>query len=204
MKPPRRVPLGGPLSKARIVTEGERKERLLKTSTPDAPPGAAGSLSLFSEAVEAIDPTFKALSLWQPHATAIALGIKRYETRSWATSYRGPLLVCGAKKKFVPKDYDLTWFNEAAARLKDAGCSLTSIRYGEAMCLVDLVDCIPTERLAKGSFQMDPGHRFWGDFAPGRFAFQLERVRKVWPPLRVVGRQGFWDQVVPHTNEALR
>ena len=33
----------------------------------------------------------KAISLWQPWASAVALGSKRVETRSWSTSYRGPL-----------------------------------------------------------------------------------------------------------------
>lgn len=32
----------------------------------------------------------KAISLWQPWASAIAVGAKRVETRSWATKYRGP------------------------------------------------------------------------------------------------------------------
>ena len=31
----------------------------------------------------------KALSLTQPWATLVAMGAKRIETRSWATSYRG-------------------------------------------------------------------------------------------------------------------
>ena len=35
----------------------------------------------------------KALSLYQPWATAIALGSKRIETRGWPTSYRGPLAI---------------------------------------------------------------------------------------------------------------
>lgn len=39
----------------------------------------------------------KVLTLHQPYATAIALGHKRYETRSWWTSYRGPLAIHAAK-----------------------------------------------------------------------------------------------------------
>jgi hypothetical protein len=39
----------------------------------------------------------KALSLWQPWASAIAVGAKRIETRHWQTSYRGPLLIHAAK-----------------------------------------------------------------------------------------------------------
>jgi len=35
----------------------------------------------------------KAITLCQPWASAIAVGLKVYETRSWKTSYRGPLAV---------------------------------------------------------------------------------------------------------------
>jgi hypothetical protein len=40
----------------------------------------------------------KALSLWQPWASLIAVGAKRFETRSWQTSHRGPLLIHAAQK----------------------------------------------------------------------------------------------------------
>lgn len=51
----------------------------------------------------------KAISLWQPWATAIALGLKRNETRDWpATSggqrYRGWLAICAAKTQKDPID----------------------------------------------------------------------------------------------------
>ena len=39
----------------------------------------------------------KALSLTQPWATLVASGRKQVETRSWTTSYRGPLLIHAAK-----------------------------------------------------------------------------------------------------------
>ena len=45
----------------------------------------------------------KALTLYQPYATAIALGLKKYETRSWATSYRGPLAIHTSVKKLSPE-----------------------------------------------------------------------------------------------------
>lgn len=40
----------------------------------------------------------KAITLWQPYATLIAEGHKVYETRSWATSYRGVMVVHASKK----------------------------------------------------------------------------------------------------------
>jgi hypothetical protein len=157
------------------------------------------NLELFA-AEEQDHKTFRALSLWQPHAQAIALGIKLYETRSWSTSYRGPMVVHAAKKAFKHKDYPPEYFQEAGMRLSRAGCPVYALRYGEALCIVDLVDCVPTESIRS----MDIGHRFWGDFTPGRFAFKLQNVRKIWPPIAVTGRQGFFSADIPNTNEALR
>jgi activating signal cointegrator 1 len=39
----------------------------------------------------------KAISLTQPWATLIAIGAKRIETRSFSTSYRGPIAIHAAK-----------------------------------------------------------------------------------------------------------
>lgn len=39
----------------------------------------------------------RAVTLWQPWASLAALGLKQYETRSWRTAYRGPLLIHAAK-----------------------------------------------------------------------------------------------------------
>lgn len=39
----------------------------------------------------------KTISLWQPWASLVAIKAKRIETRSWYTSYRGPLAIHAAK-----------------------------------------------------------------------------------------------------------
>ncbi len=41
----------------------------------------------------------KTLSLLQPWATLVVMGIKQIETRSWSTAYRGPLLIHASKGK---------------------------------------------------------------------------------------------------------
>lgn len=41
----------------------------------------------------------KIITIWQPWATLIALGIKKFETRSWSTEYTGPLAIHAAKRK---------------------------------------------------------------------------------------------------------
>ncbi len=41
-------------------------------------------------------PTMKLITLWQPWASAMSLSMKRIETRSWGTDYRGPLAIHAA------------------------------------------------------------------------------------------------------------
>lgn len=50
----------------------------------------------------------KALSLTQPWATLVAIGAKKIETRSWSTSYRGPVAIHASKG--YPGRY--AWFLE--------------------------------------------------------------------------------------------
>jgi hypothetical protein len=128
----------------------------------------------------------KALSLWQPWASLIAIGAKRYETRSWPTRYRGPLLICAAK----------TMNREVQRALLDVeiqkamvGAGITIIPFGMAVCLVDLVGCYPTEAMSKEQIGADLP---FGDFTPGRYAWKLEDLRKV-PPFAVNGKQGLFD-----------
>ena len=70
----------------------------------------------------------RALSLWQPHAQAIMLGIKPYETRGWSTDHRRPLAIHAAKKVFDYRDYPLDYYQEVAGDSKMPQLSL--IRFG--------------------------------------------------------------------------
>ena len=46
----------------------------------------------------------KVLSLTEPYATLIKTGVKKIETRSWKTSYRGKLYIHASSTK-IPKEY---------------------------------------------------------------------------------------------------
>lgn len=60
----------------------------------------------------------RALTLWQPWASLVAVGAKTIETRGWSTDYRGPLLIHAAKRKpdvgTAPLDVLLAWHNHDA------------------------------------------------------------------------------------------
>src|SRR5262245_33853273 len=94
----------------------------------------------------------RALSLWQPWASAIALGAKRVETRDWSTRYRGPLAIHAAKR--VVRDelvYCATGTEWAAAlwplgfRRGDSWKHLRAVLpFGAVVAVCRLVDCRST------------------------------------------------------------
>lgn len=130
----------------------------------------------------------KALSLWQPWASLIAIGAKRYETRSWGTRYRGPLLICAAKTWNADCKFARRHIPEIAKALRDV-----QLPFGVAVCIVDLVGCFGMDEFLPVEIQLDiEGQRPFGDFSPGRFAWKLENVRKV-PPFEVKGKQGLFE-----------
>lgn len=62
------------------------------------------ALSLPSEAT-----AWRALTLWQPWASLVALLVKQIETRSWSTKYRGPLLIHAAAWKITERQTIGAW-----------------------------------------------------------------------------------------------
>lgn len=70
----------------------------------------------------------KALSVRQPWAYQILHGEKKIEYRSWATDYRGPILICTSK----------TWDDEDMVK-PDVQTVRTKYPMGVAFCVVDLV-----------------------------------------------------------------
>lgn len=136
----------------------------------------------------------KAISLHQPWATFITMGLKKYETRSWYTSYRGPLLICAAKKvstsqKFI-HNYLINKYQQLLTQT-DNYIEWDDLPFGCAVALVDLTACIkmlPQFINQKPETEIDTG-----DWKPGRFAWQLDIIRPIVPPMRVIGKQGLFN-----------
>jgi hypothetical protein len=60
----------------------------------------------------------KGLSMMQPHASAVALGLKRIETRSWPTRYRG-LVAIHASRRFPRRSRDLVDYGGRVAPFRE-------------------------------------------------------------------------------------
>ena len=130
-----------------------------------------------------------AISLHQPWASLIAQGLKKYETRSWSTNYRGPLLICSAKlKEELDQRSRYSWLaDEYNLNLED----FESLRFGCAIALVELTDCIKMDEAfiqSQSQLEID-----CGGWAVGRYAWKLENIRRIVPMVNIKGRQGLFS-----------
>lgn len=141
----------------------------------------------------------KAISLWQPWATLWCLeGEKRFETRHWYTSHRGPLLVHAAQKR----DGEVKEFLQASgviAALGRHGLKIENLAYGCIIGEVTLIGCCKTERVPQ-NFLSEIEVSF-GNWDEGRYAWERASHPTLFPnPMTTKGRQGFfnvegWDPI---------
>lgn len=141
----------------------------------------------------------KALSLWQPWATLIAIEAKRFETRGWSTSYRGPLAIHATAKPIARSDVTPAIGKALYAAGYD---TIESLPLRAIVCVVDLVEILPTATAPQSPFFVGDEREF-GDYGPHRFAWRLENVRRI-DNLRYQGAQGLWDIPDLLLQEALR
>jgi hypothetical protein len=139
----------------------------------------------------------RAISLHQPYASAVALGLKRNETRHWSTNYRGPLAIHAAARndrqtRRVFEDI-VTTCHRATYELLDAACECDFDRlpFGAYVCTCVLVDCVRVEDLRRVR-ALTATERLFGNYAPGRFVWLLDNIKQLPEPIPAKGRQGFW------------
>lgn len=130
----------------------------------------------------------KALSLWQPWASFIAEGHKQYETRSWATPYRGLIAIHAAKR----------WTRAEKAQYEHLAflwnAHIPIMPFGTIICICNLIAIYDTEKLAP---KITTKERSMGDYSPGRFAWRLEIVATPQEPIPTKGMQGLWNWTPP-------
>lgn len=159
----------------------------------------------------------KALTIWQPWASLLACGAKQYETRSWATSYRGPIAIHAAKKNvfdaltLIPVPVALEMKRLIGAEWNDLPTEAV-IAMGELVNVWHIVHHpgldvdtakfinIGAESLTTDKHASDFGNYFvpskqefaFGDWTPGRYAWEIVNVKMI-TPVPIKGRQGLWE-----------
>ena len=106
---------------------------------------------------------------------------KRYDPdKSWATKYRGPLLIHAGKT--VDRDYMADPEVEAMLR----GCHIET---GAVIAKCVLSNVHQTEDISR---LVGVNERLCGDFTPGRFAWELVNIEPLDEPIPCAGHQGLW------------
>ena len=136
----------------------------------------------------------RAISLHQPYASGVALGLKRNETRHWPTKYRGPLAIHAAQRttRDVREVFEriVAECDRAAYERIDTlcECDFDRLPFGAYVCTCVLADCVRVEDFPRVSER----ERLFGNYAPGRFVWVLDRITPLPSPIPARGRQGFW------------
>lgn len=161
---------------------------------------------------------FRVLTLWQPWASLIALGLKQYETRSWDVNYRGKLAIHAAKRPFVSsyglpvKDYAAwtTWIDSLELAHEMGVINDQSklpfshqLPLGSIVAIVDLTSTLQMMDIKKigGMVHLHPHlniainsvshlERTVGDWREDRYAWKLENVIALPEPIPYKGGQG--------------
>ncbi len=147
----------------------------------------------------------KAITIWQPWATLIAIGAKKYETRSWATNYRGPIAIHAAQKPFNTDTYlDRELYPFAKALNLPDIYSFDKLPYGCIIATAELIGCweicvdggdngwdfAPT---LDNSYHATKQEMFFGDWTPGRYAWQFRNMKMLPEPIKTKGHQRLWN-----------
>lgn len=155
----------------------------------------------------------KAITIWQPYASLLAQREKLYETRGWATNYRGPIAIHAAAKdpRTLPKE-----LREALGPYVE---NMDELPRGAVIATADLVNVwhivyhpgtdvdvakhipIGAESMSTDKHAPDFGDYFvptekemaLGYWVPGNYAWELQNVRILPEPIPARGKQGLWD-----------
>ena len=127
----------------------------------------------------------KVISIKEPFASLIMLGIKNIETRSWKTNYRGEIYIHASltnskideerKEKLLKLLPDNFEFNK-----------------GYIICKANLVDCIYMDDKYIEKIKKDKINYLCGRYEVGRYAWILENVEVI-DKVPAKGKLGIWN-----------
>lgn len=144
---------------------------------------------MFAEKFITIFNAMKAISLLQPWASLVVMGVKKIETRNWATTQRGNILIHASQgkagsifadeppfKKYIP-DFKKLPFGAIVGQ-----ATITDVIRIEILGLPDeLIDRLTMEEKA------------FGEYAEGRYAWILDDALQFEKPIPARGTLSIWE-----------
>lgn len=152
-----------------------------------------------------------AICLFQPWASAVVLGAKRFETRGWTTKHRGLLAIHAAITS--TNMWEILRQGGRAAEVWRAilrvgpndslEAAFSKLPRGRVLATCELMDVVeaPTVRAVAIKHQNERGETWResdvGDFSPGRWAWELANIRAFAAPFTIRGQQGLFSVDLP-------
>jgi hypothetical protein len=139
------------------------------------------------------DGRLRVLTITQPHASLVAVGAKRIETRGWSTRWRGQLAIA-AGASLPPFVQRLGGADPISMALARGGIhAVHDLPLGRVLAVVDVLDVISTTdvRMDRLLLANEFEARF-GDYSSGRFGWHLGGLLPLAEPVPVRGRQRIW------------
>ena len=134
----------------------------------------------------------KAMSIYQPWATLVVIGAKKFETRSWSTKYRGPLLIHATKD--FPRDRQRIGnepiFYHATNKMSKFWHVGGYAPGGNIIGRVELVGCYKTEFIRD---RIDETERTFGDYGDNRWAWCFVMPQEFESLIEAKGAQRIWE-----------
>ena len=142
----------------------------------------------------------KVLTLFQPYATLVVLGVKTIETRSWTTKHRGEIYIhaaaaqdsIGRARWESPKM--LKYLDQMGCDISKIGSLYHHLQFGQIIGKVDIVGVTPASEYKEYALDAEVKREMYmGDLSEGRFAWMLEHAVKFPYGTFVRGQQRIWE-----------
>lgn len=131
----------------------------------------------------------KAISLLQPWASLVIMGVKTIETRSWNTKYRGKILIHASLGKTGSIFASSGWFKKYIPHFKE-------LPFGAIIGSVNVVDVILIEDLGMKDDlinKLTKEEKAFGDYTSGRYAWLLSDPKPLKVPVKARGMLSIWE-----------
>jgi len=154
----------------------------------------------------------KALSMLQPWASLVAVGAKKIETRSWHTSYRGPVAIHASKGFSLDERYAcyekafknalLPFYPNMLAPdpgkpyrvYLPLGCVIAT---AEIACCYAMDSPWSHDGMADWVHELSAQEREFGGYDAGRYGWFLKDVVMLPEPIPAKGALGLWEWSAP-------
>jgi hypothetical protein len=149
----------------------------------------------------------KALTLWQPWASLVALSEKSIETRIWSTKHRGPLAIHAAQKlppKWLGASRNSEPFIQELAdvlncRIDRVDSEIRKLPYGKILCTVNLFRIEETRAVREILCKREV---IFGNYEDGRYAWSMQVITRFEKPIPAKGNRMLWNWKQPGEIEA--